>query len=85
MIFVKKILAIGEALIDFIANESGFEVKDVKSFTPKVGGAPLNVCGAAAKLNVPTGIVTMLGDDAFGDKIIEYIKEIAKTFVLQKQ
>lgn len=72
---MKKILAIGEALIDFIANETGFEVKDVTSFTPKVGGAPANVCGAAAKLGNPAGMITMLGSDAFGDKIVEYLKE----------
>lgn len=72
---MKKILAIGEALIDFIANETGREVKDVTSFTPKVGGAPANVCGAAAKLGNPSGMITMLGEDAFGDKIVEYLKE----------
>lgn len=72
---MKKILAIGEALIDFIANESGFEVKDVTSFSPKVGGAPANVCGAAAKLGNPAGMITMLGLDQFGDKIVEYLKE----------
>jgi fructokinase len=72
---VKKILAIGEALIDFIANEVGYSVKDVKSFTPKVGGAPCNVCGAVSKLGVPSGMITMLGMDQFGDKIIEYLKE----------
>ena len=72
---MKKILCIGEALIDFIATESGFEVKDVASFMPKVGGAPLNVCGAAAKLGNPAGMITMLGYDQFGDKIIEYLKE----------
>lgn len=72
---MKKILAIGEALIDFIAEERGKEVKDVDSFTPKVGGAPANVCGAAAKLGVPAGMITMLGSDAFGDKIVEYLKD----------
>ena len=71
---MKKILAIGEALIDFIANEVGYSVKDVKSFTPKVGGAPCNVCGAVSKLGVPSGMITMLGMDQFGDKIIEYLK-----------
>lgn len=73
--YMKKILAIGEALIDFIACEYGLNVSDVTSFQPKVGGAPSNVCGAVAKMEVPTGIITMLGKDAFGDKIINYLKE----------
>lgn len=72
---MKKILAIGEALIDFIASDYDVSVSDVSSFQPKVGGAPSNVCGAVAKLEVPTGIITMLGEDAFGEKIIKYLKE----------
>lgn len=72
---MKKILAIGEALIDFIASENLTKVSEVSSFQPKVGGAPSNVCGAVAKLSVPSGIITMLGNDAFGEKIIKYLKE----------
>ena len=72
---MKKILAIGEALIDFIANDYGVSIQDVNSFTPKIGGAPCNVCGAASKVGVPSGIITMLGNDAFGNKIIDYLKE----------
>ena len=43
-IFLKETLfAIGEALIDFIPSEKGCSFSDVKSFSPKVGGAPANV------------------------------------------
>ena len=42
---MKKLLAIGEALIDMIPSNTG-RIMDVNNFTPKVGGAPLNVCGA---------------------------------------
>ena len=71
---MKKILAIGEALIDFIANDYNL-VEDVSSFSPKVGGAPCNVCGAVSKVGVNSGIITMLGNDSFGNKIIKYLKE----------
>lgn len=72
---MKKILAIGEALIDFIANDYNLSVEDVNSFTPKVGGAPCNLCGAVRKLGVNSGIITMLGNDSFGNKIIKYLKD----------
>ncbi len=70
---MKKLMAIGEALIDMIGSEHGYEVKDAKSFIPKVGGAPANVCGAFVKLGGAASLITMLGEDAFGDKIYEYL------------
>ena len=67
---MKKLLAIGEALIDMIPSNTG-RIKDVQSFSPKVGGAPLNVCGAYSKLGGNSNIITMLGNDPFGDKILD--------------
>ena len=49
---MKKILAIGEALIDFIPSEKGCSLKDVVSFERVAGGAPANVGAAIAKLGV---------------------------------
>lgn len=68
---MKRLLAIGEALIDFIPAETGKELKDVSGFSPKVGGAPANVCGAYGKLGGESGLITQLGADPFGDKIVE--------------
>ena len=42
--------AIGEALIDFIPDMSGCSFDEVGAFSPKVGGAPANVCAAFSKL-----------------------------------
>lgn len=67
----RKLIAIGEALIDFIPGKSGVGIKKVESFAPKVGGAPANVCGAFSKLGGDSMMLTKLGKDAFGDKIIE--------------
>ena len=39
----KKLLAIGEALIDFIPDKTGCAFGEVTGFSPKVGGAPANV------------------------------------------
>ncbi len=68
---MKRLLAIGEALIDFIPEETGKELKNVKGFHPAVGGAPANVCGAYVKLGGEAAMITQLGDDPFGDKIVD--------------
>ena len=72
---MKRLLAIGEALIDFIPEETGKELKNVSGFQPAVGGAPANVCGAYVKLGGEAAMITQLGDDPFGDKIVEEFKK----------
>ncbi len=67
--------AIGEALIDFIPCEKDCDFSEVKSFSPKIGGAPANVLGAFAKLGGKTQLITQLGDDPFGHKIVNALKE----------
>lgn len=71
----KKMIAIGEALIDFIPESAGSAIKDVNAFLPAVGGAPANVCGAFTKLGGKSEMITQLGMDGFGDKILDAFKE----------
>lgn len=71
----KKLLAIGEALIDFLPDESGVSLDKVRGFLPKVGGAPANVCGAFSKLGGESRMITQLGMDAFGDKILREFQQ----------
>lgn len=72
---MSKIAAIGEALIDFIPGEHGKPIRQVESFAPKVGGAPANVCGVFSKLGQQSEMITQLGKDPFGDKILEEFAE----------
>ena len=65
-----KLIALGEALIDFIPDRTGCEFYEVTGFEPKVGGAPANVCCAYAVLGGKAGMITQLGNDPFGDKIL---------------
>ncbi len=67
--------AIGEALIDFIPDRRDCTFGDVEAFSPKVGGAPANVCGAFAKLGGKAKMLTQLGDDPFGHKILVYLQK----------
>lgn len=69
---MSKIISIGEALIDMIPSNKG-DMKKVEGFTPYVGGAPLNVCGAVSKLGGKSYMITKLGNDGFGEKIIDYM------------
>lgn len=66
-----KLFAIGEALIDFIPAQSGCPIKEVEEFKPAVGGAPANVCGAFTRLGGESALITQLGNDPFGDKIVD--------------
>ena len=65
------LIAIGEALIDFIPDKKGCEFDEVTAFSPKLGGAPANVCGAYARLGGRARLLTQLGDDPFGHKILK--------------
>lgn len=71
----KRLIAIGEALIDFIPDKSGCEFYEVTGFSPKLGGAPANVCGAFARLGGAARLITQLGSDPFGDKIMRELAE----------
>ena len=71
----KRLVAIGEALIDFIPSVKGCDFDDVDSFFPAVGGAPANVCAAFSKLGGGSVFLTQLGDDPFGHKIERALKK----------
>lgn len=70
-----RLVAIGEALIDFIPDKRGCDFDQVTGFSPKLGGAPANVCGAYAKLGGRARLLTQLGDDPFGHKIVKELAE----------
>ena len=47
---MKKILCIGEALIDMICTDKGKTLAEGNNFLKKTGGAPTNVAAAIAAL-----------------------------------
>lgn len=73
---MKKVVAIGEALIDFIPNQKGCALKDVTGFERVCGGAPTNVTAVISKLGGRSQIVTKLGKDSFGDFIVDTLNSI---------
>lgn len=73
---MKKVIAIGEALIDFIPHEKGVALKDVSNFLRVAGGAPLNVAAVVAKFGGNSIMLTKLGVDGFGDHILETVEPL---------
>ena len=68
---MSKLIALGEALIDFVPIDVGCELKEVTGFMKSPGGAPANVAACVAKLGQKAKVMTQLGEDAFGDFLIE--------------
>ena len=70
-----KLIALGEALIDFMPRETGVFLSDVTVFEKAPGGAPANVAVCAAKLGVPAMAITQLGEDGFGDYLTQTMSD----------
>lgn len=70
---MSKLYSVGELLIDFqsVGTES---LKNTKEFVKNAGGAPANVCVQAVKLGQNAVYLTKVGDDGFGDFLIETLK-----------
>ncbi len=71
-----KLFSIGEVLIDFIPLQKGVALKDVVAFERAPGGAPANVAAAVAKYGQEAAMISKLGNDAFGDFLVEKLVEI---------
>lgn len=69
------LVAIGEALIDFIPDKTGCEFHEVGAFSPATGGAPANVTAAYSKLGGKSRMITKLGKDPFGDVITRTLND----------
>lgn len=72
---MKKVIAIGELLIDFVPGEKGCALREVRHFERVAGGAPANVVTAVSRLGGAGVMVSQVGKDAFGDHIIEVLRE----------
>jgi len=66
----KKVICVGEALIDRIKNKSN------KGFTDFLGGAPANVAFALRKLKIDSTFIGSLGSDDYGKRFITQFNEL---------
>ncbi len=72
---MKKILCIGEALIDMICTDKGTSLSDGNNFLKKAGGAPTNVAAAIAALGGNVELLAKVGADPFGRHLIDVMVE----------
>ncbi|WP_027417245.1 PfkB family carbohydrate kinase [Aneurinibacillus terranovensis] len=63
---MKKVMALGEMLIDFVPETNGLPLDEVPSFKKAPGGAPANVAAAVARLGGSASFVGKVGRDHFG-------------------
>jgi len=70
---MRPVVCFGEALIDFLAQAPGTGGAP-RAFLQFAGGAPANVAVAAARLGAQAAFVGMLGNDMFGDFLLESLR-----------
>lgn len=69
-----KVLCIGEALIDMICTDVNVSLSSGQHFIKKAGGAPANVAAAIAALGGEVSMAAKVGDDPFGQHLIELLE-----------
>lgn len=74
---MKKILCIGEALIDMICTDKGVSLSEGQHFLKKPGGAPTNVAAAIGALGGNVELVARVGNDPFGQQLIDVMQEFS--------
>lgn len=63
---MKKVICLGELLIDLISCRKDVSLADSRGFEKAPGGAPANVAVGLVKLGVKTGFIGKVGDETFG-------------------
>lgn len=66
---MKRVLAIGETLIDLIVDDGAPGLETAARFIARDGGAPANVAVALARLGVESAFGGVVGDDPFGRRL----------------
>ncbi|MGH8794917.1 MAG: 5-dehydro-2-deoxygluconokinase [Stackebrandtia sp.] len=61
-----EVLTVGRVGVDVYPQQIGVGLEDVASFGKYLGGSPVNVAVAAARLGRRAAVVTRVGDDPFG-------------------
>ncbi|MBM3417004.1 MAG: carbohydrate kinase [Bacteroidetes bacterium] len=82
---MKKVLCIGEMLIDMICTDKGKALSEGENFIKKAGGAPANVAAAIAVLGGNAELAAKVGTDPFGRYLVEVMQSfgVSVKYVIQ--
>lgn len=69
------VLSVGRVSVDLYAKEVNAGFDSHQSFTKSVGGSPTNLAVAAARLGLAAAIATKVGDDEFGQYVINRLNQ----------
>jgi 5-dehydro-2-deoxygluconokinase len=70
-----EIITIGRVGVDLYPEQSGLSLADVQTFRKSLGGSPVNVAVAAARLGARAATITKVGDDPFGPYVRAALEE----------
>jgi fructokinase len=84
---MKKILCVGEALIDMICTDKNTPLSEGQNFLKKPGGAPTNVAAAIAALGGSVELAAKVGVDPFGKHLIDVMQSfgVSTKWMLQDE
>ncbi|WGS65313.1 carbohydrate kinase family protein [Marinitoga aeolica] len=72
---MKKILTVGEILIDFICLDKNKGITEGNTFEKKFGGAPANVAAVISLLGGESAFVGKVGNDPFGKYLVDKLEK----------
>ncbi|HEY2191069.1 MAG TPA: carbohydrate kinase [Actinomycetospora sp.] len=78
-----RVVVGGEALVDLVpvdmqrsgAGPSSGEERPLAPLAPRLGGGPYNVAIGLGRLGIPTTMLTRLSTDAFGDALLDRLRD----------
>jgi len=68
------LITMGRVGVDLYPEQTGVELKDVRTFAKSLGGSATNVAVAAARLGNSAAVITKVGDDPFGPFVREALE-----------
>lgn len=68
------VITFGRSSIDLYSQNIGTPFNDIQGFDAFVGGSPLNIAVACARLGVNASLLTAVGNDKVGEFILDFLK-----------
>lgn len=69
----RRVVVFGEVLCDLFAPRAGQPLQQAAALIPHLGGAPANVAVQLARLRVPVSLLTAVGGDPLGLRLVDQL------------